>query len=69
MSEREIDTRNPMWANILSTYKCLIDACEKMPGTKLEDAFTSDALQMIKDEYEWLKKELDAMECPKCNKR
>ena len=54
----DIDKRNPMWANILSTYKCLLDACTKMPGMKMEDVFSPDAIQMIKDEFEWLKREL-----------
>lgn len=41
---------------VIDTYKCLISCCEKRPGMKLEDAFSSNALKSIKFEYEWLKK-------------
>lgn len=44
-----------MIKNILETYKSLISCRKKMPGMKLEDAFSTKALESIKEEYEWLK--------------
>jgi hypothetical protein len=42
--------------DVLYTYKCLIEAREKLPGLRLENAFNEEALQMLKHEYEELKK-------------
>ncbi|MCK9576590.1 MAG: hypothetical protein M0R51_11760 [Clostridia bacterium] len=42
--------------NVIDTYKCLISCLESFPGMSLEEAFSYDAIQSIKKEYEWLQK-------------
>ena len=42
--------------DIIDTYKCLISCRESFPGMNLEEAFSYDAIQSIKKEYEWLQK-------------
>lgn len=49
-----------MWKDVLETYRCLISCREKMPGMPLEDAFTSGAVDAIKDEYAWLQRRASA---------
>jgi len=47
---------NPkLLADVINTYQCLISICEKMPGTKMENAFNREALKMVKEEYLQLK--------------
>ena len=43
-----------MFDKVIETYRCLISCREKMPGMKLEDAFSFEALQIVKKEYAWL---------------
>ena len=43
--------------DIIETYRCLISCREKMPGMKLEDAFSAKAIADIKKEYGWLLKQ------------
>ena len=45
-----------MLDKIIETYRCLISCREKMPGMRLEDAFSDTALEQIKEEHEWLKR-------------
>lgn len=40
--------------NVIETYKCLVVACDKMPGAKIETLFSSSALKSLKEEQSWL---------------
>lgn len=42
---------------IIETYRCLISCCKKMPRMKLEDAFSSEALESLEKEHKWLLQE------------
>lgn len=44
-----------MLEQVLDTYRCLLSCRKKMPGMRLEDAFSPAAVQDIEREYEWLK--------------
>jgi hypothetical protein len=46
-----------MLANVLETYRCLLSCRKKMPGMKLEDAFNSEAVRDLEQEYAWLQKQ------------
>lgn len=46
-----------MLKDVLETYRCLISGCEKMPGMRLEDAFSDNALRSLKNEYKWLQQQ------------
>lgn len=65
---------------VLDTYKCLLSCRQKMPGMKLEDAFSPSAVEAMKKEQEWLldlqerwgpapaTEGLGEGECPRCHK-
>jgi hypothetical protein len=46
-----------MLANVLETYRCLLSCRKKMPGMKHEDAFNSEAVRDLEQEYAWLQKQ------------
>jgi hypothetical protein len=46
-----------MLEKVLDTYKCLLSCCKKMPGMRLEDAFSAEAIREIELEYEWIKQQ------------
>lgn len=43
-----------MLSEVLATYKCLITSRAAFPGLRLEDVFNAEALESLKQEYEWL---------------
>jgi hypothetical protein len=43
---------------VLETYRCLISCCKKMPGMRLEDAFSENAVKALEREYKWLQEHL-----------
>jgi hypothetical protein len=43
---------------IFDTYKCLLSCRKKMPGWKLEDAFSPEAVRDIEDEFQWFQEYL-----------
>jgi hypothetical protein len=44
-----------MMDEVLETYRCLLSCRNTMPGMRLEEAFSTDAVKSIEKEYEWLK--------------
>jgi len=44
------------WEAVLETYASIISCRENMPGMSLESAFSPRGLELLKDEYEWLKR-------------
>lgn len=43
-----------MLNKVIETYRCLLSCRKKMPGMRLEDAFSSQALRDLETEYGWL---------------
>ena len=41
--------------SVLETYRCILSCRRNIPGMRLEDAFSSDAVRSIEREFEWLK--------------
>jgi hypothetical protein len=39
---------------VLATYKCLLSCCKKMPGMRIEDLFSDNAVLSLEKEYAWL---------------
>ena len=39
---------------VLDTYKCLLSCRQKLPGMKMEDAFSLGAVEAMKKEQAWL---------------
>jgi len=44
-----------MLNKVIDTYECLISCREKLPGTQLEDVFTPETIDDLKNELEFLK--------------
>jgi hypothetical protein len=40
--------------DVIETYRCLLSCCKKMPGMRLEDAFSDKAIRSIEKEFAWL---------------